>query len=644
MEYGRLQKTEEQPRQQRPNLTGIPAQTKWDLESRSGLSLDDVRVHYHSDEPAKLGALAYTQAAQVYIGPGQEGYLRHELGHVVQQKLGLVRPNERVPGGPALNTEESLERQADAIGAGAYFRSVPDAGVPLVQRCEDPVVQAAGRISSVNEENLNVVERTLPDAAKPTIVFEAMGLNVAACRAVYNEAQKYDGNTVCIFGLNLRTDPGGTGAEEAFTNEQSALTNYQNSCARDARHLLYTFSFRWSPIPESTARGYPMPYVEARVLLMQKAEAVVGKLREYMPTGSGGTIPAQYKFLYRWIDADAQSDTTNSLDASLLNRFADSSQALVLTGTYDWRSMDANIDTDEMKTYREFLTKFNEAEKDLREYYHLLRRRPEKLIRRFRVLQGLHQTPGADVLREMTAIRGVLQDLYAITEPGADVTAAEAMAVESNNSLSGFYLPEPALMMNESAHHIMACSLPSVGSPDHVMDSALQDMDIRGNRSQDKESARLAGRIPQISDRISFQTALSVTKPLKNEFKEGTYWGSPMLNFLHPAARNAAPSFVTALKNVRQSAFNPGQWYFQNGQAWSEWETGRALEEPGSLARKQELLNRKRRELRDKLLAFLDTVDQAKTKLQRIREETGRAAAPAGGQANARARGRVGRR
>ncbi|MBD5148521.1 MAG: DUF4157 domain-containing protein [Oscillibacter sp.] len=637
MEYGRLQKTEEPPQQQKPNLTGIPAQTKWDLESRSGLSLDDVRVHYHSDEPAKLGALAYTQAAQVYIGPGQEGYLRHELGHVVQQKLGLVRPNERVPGGPALNTEESLERQADAIGAGAYFRPMPDAGVPLVQRCEDPVVQAAGRISSVNEENLDVDELTLPDAAKPTIVFEAMGLNVAACRAVYNEAQKYDGNTVCIFGLNLRTDPGGTGAEEAFTNEQSALTNYQNSCAGDARHLLYTFSFRWSPIPENVARGYPMPYVEARVLLMQKAEAVVRKLQGYKP--DGGTVHAQYKFLYRWIDADAKDDTTKLLDASLLNQFADSSDAGVMTGIYHWRSEDPHT----MAVYRNFLKEFNEAEKELREYYYLLRKRPENLIERVRVLQSI-PAPGVDAQREITAIQNILQHLYNITEPGDDVTAAEAMAVESNDSLSGFYLPEPALMMNESAHHIMARSLPSVGSPDHEMNSALQNMDIRGNRSQDKESARLAGRIPQISDRISFQTALSVTKPLKNEFKEGTYWGSPMLNFLHPAARNAAPSFVTALKNVRQSAFNPGQWYFQNGQAWSEWETGRALEEPGSLARKQELLNRKRRELRDKLLAFLDTVDQAKTKLQRIREETGRAAAPADGQANARARGRAGRR
>lgn len=71
------------------NLTGIPTQIKRNLESRSGLSFDDVRVHYHSAEPAKIGALAYTRGSQVYIGPGQERHLQHELGHVIQQKKDL---------------------------------------------------------------------------------------------------------------------------------------------------------------------------------------------------------------------------------------------------------------------------------------------------------------------------------------------------------------------------------------------------------------------------------------------------------------------------------------------------------------------------------------------------------------------------
>jgi hypothetical protein len=47
--------------------------------------LDGVRVEYNSDKPAQLGAKAYTQGSRVYIAPGQEKHLGHELGHVIQQ-------------------------------------------------------------------------------------------------------------------------------------------------------------------------------------------------------------------------------------------------------------------------------------------------------------------------------------------------------------------------------------------------------------------------------------------------------------------------------------------------------------------------------------------------------------------------------
>lgn len=94
------------------NHTGIPMQMKSAFERNTGLSFDDVRVHYHSDRPAKLGALAYTQGNQVYIGPGQEKHLSHELGHVVQQKQGRVRPTTRI-GGVGVNDDAGLEREAD---------------------------------------------------------------------------------------------------------------------------------------------------------------------------------------------------------------------------------------------------------------------------------------------------------------------------------------------------------------------------------------------------------------------------------------------------------------------------------------------------------------------------------------------------
>lgn len=120
-----IQKAEERQRRQQPNLTGIPTQMKLDFEQRSGLSFDDVRVHYNSDKPRKIGALAYTQIPQVHIGPGQERHLRHELGHVVQQKQGIVRPTTYINGLP-VNDSPSMERTADRIASGITGQPVSE--------------------------------------------------------------------------------------------------------------------------------------------------------------------------------------------------------------------------------------------------------------------------------------------------------------------------------------------------------------------------------------------------------------------------------------------------------------------------------------------------------------------------------------
>lgn len=112
MESEFQQRTPQKAGTDRPNLTGIPTQMKLDFEQRSGMSFDDVRVHYNSEKPAQFHALAYTQGTQIYIGPGQERSLSHELGHVIQQKAGRVRPTRWVCGQP-VNDQPELEREAD---------------------------------------------------------------------------------------------------------------------------------------------------------------------------------------------------------------------------------------------------------------------------------------------------------------------------------------------------------------------------------------------------------------------------------------------------------------------------------------------------------------------------------------------------
>lgn len=584
MEYGKLQTAERRAERQEVNLTGIPAQMKWDLEARSGLSLDDVRVHYHSDKPAGLGALAYTQGTQVHIGPGQEGHLRHELGHVVQQKLGLVRPNARIPGGPALNTEEALERQADLIGAGQTVLSA----VPPVQRCEAPVVQAAGHITLIPGADSGVDEVELPAAESPTIVFEAMGVKVSECEAVYKQTKRYPGNTICVFGLNAK--PEVTNAD--FDRTRAALSAYADRYdpGDDGySHLLYTFSFRWTKL-EGDTRGYEMPFVEARVLVMQKAADIVKNL-----TGGAAApdMPTQYTFLYRWIDADAGDDTTDSLPHDQLNRLAKSGSAEVMTGRYDWRSLDV---AGSRENYEAFLNEFNQAEKELRDYYMLLHD-PGALSLYIRSLRK-----GADYGEsEPQEGRRLVKVYKDISAYGAEM--APLAEIKSNRYLPGYYFPESALMMNQAAHESIVEAFRWVGdSPDRV----LSKIGVPVNDAQDKESMRLVSLLG--APRINYEPEFSVTKPLKNEFAARTYWGAEMHGFLSEQRRlvdGDEARFNVALRNVRQSAFDPDHWYFISNATWNQWGVPRMPADTDITETRQELFNQKRRELATRLFKYL---------------------------------------
>ncbi|WP_148264788.1 eCIS core domain-containing protein [Collimonas fungivorans] len=98
------------------NNTGLPDNLKFGIEDLSGLSLDNVKVHYNSPQPAQLDALAYTRGTEIHVAPGQERHLPHEAWHVVQQAQGRVAPTTAVHG-VALNDELGLENEADRLGA-----------------------------------------------------------------------------------------------------------------------------------------------------------------------------------------------------------------------------------------------------------------------------------------------------------------------------------------------------------------------------------------------------------------------------------------------------------------------------------------------------------------------------------------------
>ncbi|MDH4745551.1 DUF4157 domain-containing protein [Sphingomonas sp. CBMAI 2297] len=109
-----------------PNRTGLPNGLKHGIETLSGISLDDVRVHRNSSRPAQLKAHAYAQGSDIHLAPGKERHLPHEAWHIVQQKQGRVGPTARA-GNLPVNDDLALEGEADRMGAQAA-RAHPSPG------------------------------------------------------------------------------------------------------------------------------------------------------------------------------------------------------------------------------------------------------------------------------------------------------------------------------------------------------------------------------------------------------------------------------------------------------------------------------------------------------------------------------------
>lgn len=100
-----------------PERHGVPLPycLRIGMERLSGLPLSAVRVFYNAAEPARVQAHAYAQGENIYLAPNQEHHLPHELGHVVQQKKGMVRPTKTV-NGVEINDDPFLEDHATELG------------------------------------------------------------------------------------------------------------------------------------------------------------------------------------------------------------------------------------------------------------------------------------------------------------------------------------------------------------------------------------------------------------------------------------------------------------------------------------------------------------------------------------------------
>ncbi|ASZ13457.1 DUF4157 domain-containing protein [Chitinophaga pendula] len=112
------------------NDTGMPDQLKSGVEYLSGMDLSGVKVHYNSDKPAQLEALAYAQGNDIHLGPGEERHLPHEAWHVVQQRQGRVAATRQLQAGVPVNDDQGLEREAEVMGGKALSVSAPVSFMP----------------------------------------------------------------------------------------------------------------------------------------------------------------------------------------------------------------------------------------------------------------------------------------------------------------------------------------------------------------------------------------------------------------------------------------------------------------------------------------------------------------------------------
>jgi hypothetical protein len=126
--FGALQRKGEKKEKMQLKSAGstgsLPGALQSGMESLSGISMDDVKVHYNSSEPAQLNAHAFAQGSDIHLGPGQERHLPHEAWHVVQQAEGRVRPTAQMKDRTPINDDAGLEREADIMGAKALQAKV----------------------------------------------------------------------------------------------------------------------------------------------------------------------------------------------------------------------------------------------------------------------------------------------------------------------------------------------------------------------------------------------------------------------------------------------------------------------------------------------------------------------------------------
>lgn len=414
----------------------------------------------------------------------------------------LMEPNPRQP-------RYYMEHTTDT--ASKRNATVADRLSPVIQLCPDP----------------NIIERPTnpPDVPAfpqnnliaPTMFFESMGRTMRECESIYNETTKYNGNTVCVFGLNTSIADFNRPKVQAGFNHLDEEMKKSNIWGKNTSssptspvHYVSVFPFVWrKPNKIEKDAYYKMPFIEARLAIMRNAQKIAD-----IHEGECNVPP-----LFRWIDGDATNDTSNNISDEEWQQWAVDKNKKVITGGYDWRH-ESDDTTTNKPHYHRFINLLNEEETRLRSLFH-----------------------------EKT------KDEWAYPH------------LSENDYLPGFYLPETALVMNTEAHQAILHRLNGYASASSQQKESMHIVDTITKQNE--------GETPY--NTIIYSSKLKAEKPLKFEFDEGnSYLGGDMLKFLKAnnmplMEQDKIPDgLIKGLKDLRQSVFQ-GHWFFKNNKELQIW-------------------------------------------------------------------------
>jgi glycerophosphoryl diester phosphodiesterase len=251
-----------------PGRTGLPTALKAGVEALSGFSMDTVRVHYNSPEPARINAHAYARGNDIHLAPGRQTHLAHEAWHVVQQAQKRVTPTMRMAG-RTINHDRRLEAEADRMGskllsAGPPAREAPAPALRAPPSLDGSPVQPVFRSDTGEEIKPDKIVETLNNRG-----FQPQGqlpLNKLVKKLAEGPDIKVDlekPETV-VAGVNARlSGPAGRLMTAAKTEGGSA--------ARKINRILGNMQNRLKTLPNGDVRKISAGYVEEISKQLQQA-------------------------------------------------------------------------------------------------------------------------------------------------------------------------------------------------------------------------------------------------------------------------------------------------------------------------------------------------------------------------------------